>query len=45
MIPKLGWRMDEHSEDLNKESETIRKKIRSEEYNNCNGKYTGGNQL
>ena len=26
MIPKLGWRVDEHSENLNKESETIRKK-------------------
>ena len=26
MILKLGWRMDEHSEKLNKELETIRKK-------------------
>ena len=30
MIPKLGWRMDEHSDNLNKDSETIRKKKKSE---------------
>ena len=45
MLTKLRRRMEEHSENFNKEIENIRKEpIRAEEYNNYIKKYTRGNQ-
>ena len=34
MLTELGRRMEEHSENFNKELENIRKPIRAEKYNN-----------
>ena len=44
MITELGKRIDEHSENFNKELENIKKELgRTEEYNNLNEKHTRRN--
>ena len=40
MLAELGKRIDEHSENFNKEVEDINEPIRTEEYNNWNEKNT-----
>ena len=45
MLTEIGKRIDEHSENFNKELENIFKKepVRTEEYNKQNEKHTRGN--
>ena len=45
MLTDLGRRIDENSENFNKELENVKKEpIRTEEYNNGNEKFARGNQ-